>query len=935
MTSPSRFAVVAGLSLLLALLVGAVLSACSDDKPPLAGAGSAAATHPSAAACHAGLEGCACTDESAKAPCGSVVRLDGDYKTCSEGYATCVQGAWSACAGDHVVVSSVKTASLGAGGIHFQSVTSACTDPCDPYCQQVTAAPADVDAAGTVATDAGVSLQGTLGSGDAGPSNCKGLQCNVAVCGGNSSSTTLSGIVFDPAGRVPLYNAFVYVPLDPDLTKLPALSDAAVSGVTCDTCSGTSISAVAVAQTGPDGAFTVRGVPAGSNIPLVVQMGKWRRVIVLSTINACQQNSIANNCTATDKGLCIARLPRNHTDGYDPVANSYSGKADMPQIAMVSGSADPFECMLLKAGIDPNEFGSTTRNSDRRFHFYASPDAPGAYLDPLYGDQVTGDTVWNDASRLRKYDAVILACEGSAIDKKTGRAKPPTGVSPYKNLIDYANAGGRVFASHYSYVWLQYPKVKDSLPDWTSVATWTHTTGTTNTQDPLTSTVVTSGFPKGQALSQWLVNVNASTTAGSLNINEGRQDLTTVGASTQSWMTATDTAVSPSSNFTPNFSFNTPYASANSCGRVIFSDFHVSAAALVDSAPACTSDVDCGFGAACVGATTVVGTCSEPCASDSECADTSYACVGAVPGACAMKTPCTKNSQCKQGVCVSGSCRCTADSQCGSGTCAIPNGATSGTCAPKACVSATECGAIETCTGTAGACTKACTDSIQCGGGEICSGGKCQGCTSSSQCTTRRLAVKCNGGSAVTGTCFLPDGTLNVSTSLFPESCRNGRLSPQEKALEFMFFDLTACVTPDTIVPTLPMTYSAATFTQDYTASCNTGTHPRWREVDWQATIPSTASIDFAAQSGPTAAGLLPTTPVSVAHATASTALPAFDVGYIDTGSGGTGAFNKASPTVASDAVLRLTATLNPTTNQQATPTLATWKVLYSCVPSE
>ena len=158
-----------------------------------------------------------------------------------------------------------------------------------------------------------------------------------------------------------------------------------------------------------------------------------------------------------------------------------------------------------------------------------------------------------------------------------------------------------------------------------------------------------------------------------------------------------------------------------------------------------------------------------------------------------------------------------------------------------------------------------------------------------------------------------------------------------------MFFDLTACVSPDNAPPPPPPTtttgYTAATFTQDFTASCQSGTIPAWREFDWQATIPASSSIVLSAQSGPDATTLLPATPLLLANATTSTNTgPSgtnFDIGFIDTGSGGTGIFNVANPPVLSKALLRITITLNPTMDKLQAPTLLQWKVQYDCVASE
>ena len=52
--------------------------------------------------------------------------------------------------------------------------------------------------------------------------------------------------------------------------------------------------------------FTLTNAPSGANIPLVMQIGKWRRQITLPTVNACANNAVSASLT---------HLPRNQTDG--------------------------------------------------------------------------------------------------------------------------------------------------------------------------------------------------------------------------------------------------------------------------------------------------------------------------------------------------------------------------------------------------------------------------------------------------------------------------------------------------------------------------------------------------------------------------------------------------------------------------------------------
>lgn len=940
----------------LAIVLGGAVAtgACSAGPPEI-----------SDSTCHAGVEGCGCTNVGETAACGTELSQTDTTVTCSMGHSTCTSGLWSACSSEHTETRNLPGIGMNANGITTLGKSVTCSNLCDPnQCQSYQDGPTDVDAAGVQITDGGLGLIKGDGGGT-GP--CNGLGCNVVKCTGNAT-TSISGFVYDPANANPLYNVYVYVPVDAKGT-IPALTTGA-SKIQCS--NQTTITAVTVTTTAVDGSFTLTGVPSGSNIPLVVQSGQWRREIMLKTVNSCVNNTVTtSSCvSAVPAASCALRLPKNHTDGYDWTNGLYDF-ADVPQLAIVTGNADPFECLLLKIGIDPNEFGSTTKNATRRVHFFESPDDPSTVLSSTYGNRVTGDQLWNTASILPNYAAILLPCEGAAIDKMNNpkanvpdTSKPPgNGIDPYANLINYANAGGRVFATHFSYVWLQYPQLFAYVTgdNWGAVATWDHTYSTLlgmnvssyATQDPLVATVDQT-FTKGAAFAQWLLDVGASSTLGSMTLHEARHDLTAIGATTQDWSAAIDTGsgVKPTS-FNPSFTFNTPYPAlpANQYGRVVFSDFHVSTNTLTNTnlQSSCTATTDCGYTQTCNGyVASVPGSCTEACYSATDCANTSYTCKGGQLGTC---TPlaCTKNNQCGGGTCTSGACTCKTGAQCGSGVC---NG---GVCTASTCETVNNCGGSQTCGGTAtqGTCTKTCSLQTDCGGGELCvdsnhnlcNGGTCtcSGCTKSTQCSSKLQNPTCTGVQPTQyGTCTpaAPTNPPNNSNGWFPTACANQPMIAQEQALEFMFFDLTSCVAPDTgNQGNGPPTYKAATFTQDFTGTCGTGQSIKWREFDWQATIPTGTSIVFAGQSGPTTAKLLNTTPVTLATTTTSTNLPNYDAAIIDTSTGGTtsgtGPFNTANPAIRSDTILRVTITMNPDTAGTVTPLLQNWKVQYDCTDSQ
>jgi hypothetical protein len=856
-----------GLSLVLMAMSSATCG-CSHDSsshPPFYSAGSSGDAGTTGygmtidPCAKPGKAGCPCTEAGSVVECGQLESVSGDYITCNMGYATCNGSVWGACTGNTVVARSVVGHALTPYGKRTLEVSSNCENPCDPYCTEVSGFTGDVGADGLTVTDAGVSITETMGTGGPSSGPCSGLWCQVAACSG-FPKTSISGKAYDPAGKNPLYNAYVYIPVDP--TKaLPALTD----GATCDTCAGAAaVSAIAVAQTGPDGSFVLNNVPAGAGVPLVVQMGKWRRKVTLPQLTACADNPVASN---------NSRLPRNRFDGD-------GNKADIPRMALASGSADPFECLLLKAGIDADEIQIPGKVSGARIDYYRYNGK-----DRYPGGAPTGVTLTGSVDTLKKYDVVLLPCEGAENNHNT---QAP-------NLVSYTAAGGRLFTTHYGYVWLATPAppgVDSNLTDFYGTAIWD--IGRFDYNDP-TAASIDQSFPKGIAFAKWLQNVSATTTLGSMSVAEPRHNaISAVSGKSQRWVYgASKVAAAGTADMLLAMAFNTPVSVAeeNQCGRVVFSDFHVSADALV-STSGCTTNSDCGTGATCNPA--VAGVCGDAsCRTNTDCSS-GLACTGA-----------------KSGTCSSVSCKNNWD--CGGAKCS------SGKCPINSCNASSDCGLRGVCTGGAlGKCQRTCTSNSGCSTGYSCVSGHCQkSCFANSECPTFSCL------NATSSSC-------SSSSDMFPLSCRNGDLSGQEKALEFMLFDLAACVSPDSWTPPTPSTqYNAATFHLDFASCCPTGMLPVWRELQWQAQIPNTANITFTVATAADASSLGTATLVPLAQSFVDTTLPNWDGAFIDTTAGS--AFFDASPQLASQKSLRIAVTLNPTTDLKASPVLSTWQVLYDC----
>lgn len=383
--------------------------------------------------------------------------------------------------------------------------------------------------------DSGANSGESSGGFGSGETTCDLLTCKVANCG-DGPTTTLTGKVYDPAGVNPLYNVQVYVPTIEPGEDLPPLSDSTVDGISCQTCASVALNPMTVALTNEKGEFTLENVPVDDHVPIVIQVGKWRRKFDIAVKNSCAEN------TVPDRTLSF---PKNHTEG------------DIPQIAVTTGGADSLECLLRGIGIEDSEFVMGHGGSG---HVHVFKGYSGHMGTPA-------EDFWNDATQLLKYDLLLLSCEGS----ETLTNKGSSAAGARKSLYDYLNAGGRAFATHFHYVWFK----NSPAPDFRQIATWGSSTTGSGEYDVNTS------FPKGESLANWLVNIGASSTLGKLSLDNTTGSFKAVNAPGVTWISR------PS--LPKYFSFNTPLDAPEDqqCGRAVFSDLHITNAAGPSSISSC------------------------------------------------------------------------------------------------------------------------------------------------------------------------------------------------------------------------------------------------------------------------------------------------------------------------------------------------------------
>jgi hypothetical protein len=454
---------------------------------------------------------------------------------------------------------------------------------------------------GTICGGGGVASQcGSNVDGGGDGATCTGLCLQQQPCDGGTP-TTLTGTVYAPNGVEPVPGAIVYVPNCP--------VQPFTANVACDVCGALQSGCpLTTATTAFDGTFTLTNVPAGTNggagIPLVIQLGRWRRQITIPNVPACQttaltdaQTHLPTRSTASiANGACAA----NATDSSD--------QGDIPLMAMATGSVDGLECVLRKIGINDCEFTSpasvSTKPGRVRFYIERGPTnvSPGPGPNsttgnaPDWGDPTRG--LINRVSEMKLYDMILFACEGGP-DSNVVPVGNGTSAAQ-QNLVDYTTAGGRVYTTHYSYTWLTNIQAGTNPPftgpaPFSSTGVWNIDQANSSPQAGVIDTTAPDGgvFVKGSLFAQWLgqPTVNAlcngkgapctnAATPPEILIDTSRHDMNGVNnPPAERWI-----RVAPSSPNYPNapqhYTFNTPLVPADGgtvtqCGRVLYSDMHV------------------------------------------------------------------------------------------------------------------------------------------------------------------------------------------------------------------------------------------------------------------------------------------------------------------------------------------------------------------------
>jgi hypothetical protein len=871
------------LALVVSFAIGTSAYACSgaDEEATPGSSGqtsSGASSGGNFDRCAIPAEGCACGTEGESKECGEVRERFDSYVACSMGTRTCQNGAWGACRGKNVAFKSIKAAG-NTSGIKFADLSgpgacSASVNLCEPDCQSFendNSNGMDADS-GLKAVDGGFQLQANL-------SLCVGLQCNVTTSCPGGNATKITGVVRDPAGLNPVYNVLVYIPNDPN-QALPAITD----GPQLDQCGGVGQlpPSIAAAYTAPNGSFTLNDVPVGVPLRIVMQTGKWRRVVNYTVGGACSTTDFETIPTLKNQ----MRLPRNRAEG------------NIPRIAVVRSSCEAMECMMRRIGIDLTEFGAYDNASlaDRRIHLF---NAPGAG-DPAEVPQPTAlatltvpprdrllETV-SGSSRLNSYDIAMLPCDcgNEYINPIAARRRRLADRGACTN-VGACTVAGAVCKG-------------DGAPG-TNFANWRcRGTCTANSQCPSSSC----DTALGRCNNACATNADCETGTEACVAGICRQTCTTdaqcggtagtctagtcnVACVTNAQCRSSETCYQNACRSTTRLEQLANVRSyVNNGGRLMAS--HWGREWIENNEPDLKSvaawRTSQSFNYRGFPVTDPAVNPGGPAFRDwllaAGAMTTAEPWINVAPGRNDANWVNTALAR----LWVFG------------GTTGAPNPATPPAMPINGVIGTTADFTFDTPVGAANKFGRVMFSSMH-------------------------LSVP-------SGQAFDPvsNTTGNGEGVRFPAHCTTGTLDDQEKAMEFLFNDLGSCL--GTVLPP-PVTYDQpGSFARDFEGVCPPGRRVVWHLFQWQTITPSDTKVEFRAQTADTTAALPSAAQVmlGIQQGAATTAWTGVDV---------ESKLNAAIPTQSSKSTLRLSITLRPSVDQKATPTLLAWRQAYACEANE
>jgi uncharacterized protein (TIGR03382 family) len=356
-----------------------------------------------------------------------------------------------------------------------------------------------------------------------------------AVAAGVASAqvTTITGKVYSPLGPTggdPIPNILVYVAQTAVQPFTPGISN---PGQGCSAQANlVSGSPLVEALTAADGSFTLTSTSMPNPVNIVIQAGKWRRQY--------QNTPVVIGGTTT----LNLTMPANQSQG------------DLPRIAVVTGAADAIECIFPQIGISASEF--TDPSGSGSINLYKGDGGNG--VD--YGASVSSATpteaaLVENAATLNSYDLVMFGCRGTGSDAIVTADAGNT----MENLLAYTSSGGRMFTTHYGYVWINNAKTFPGVANWiTDKGTITEAGFPANSGEG--TATINPNFSEGATLSQWLQDIGASYggVQGQVYLTNMRQDENgAISPPSDIWATANGISGSPSMQFT----FDTPIGAAS------------------------------------------------------------------------------------------------------------------------------------------------------------------------------------------------------------------------------------------------------------------------------------------------------------------------------------------------------------------------------------